>query len=48
MLPVGFDPTISASERLQAYALDRAATGAASTIVFKVAKKGDTMGLVRG
>ena len=27
MLPVGFEPTISASEWPQTYALDRAATG---------------------
>ena len=27
MLPVGFEPTISAGERPQTYALDRAATG---------------------
>jgi len=27
MGPVGFEPTISASERPQTYALDRAATG---------------------
>ena len=27
MPPVGFEPTISAGERLQIYALDRAATG---------------------
>jgi len=27
MPPVGFKPTISAGERLQTYALDRAATG---------------------
>ena len=27
MLPVGFEPTISAGERPQSYALDRAATG---------------------
>ena len=31
MLPVGFEPTISAGERLQSYALDRAATGAGLT-----------------
>ena len=29
MPPVGFEPTISAGERLQTYALDRAATGSA-------------------
>jgi len=27
MPPVGFEPTVSASERPQTYALDRAATG---------------------
>ena len=27
MLPVGFEPTISADERPQTYALDRAAAG---------------------
>ena len=27
MLPVGFEPTISADERQKTYALDRAATG---------------------
>ena len=27
MPPVGFEPTISAGERAQTYALDRAATG---------------------
>ena len=27
MQPVGFEPTISAGERQQTYALDRAATG---------------------
>ena len=27
MAPVGFEPTISAGERSQTYALDRAATG---------------------
>ena len=30
MLPVGFEPTISAGERLQTYTLDRAATGTGS------------------
>jgi hypothetical protein len=32
MLPVGFEPTISAGERPQTY-LDRAATGTGSTVV---------------
>ena len=30
MLPVGFEPTISAGERPKTYALDRAATGTGS------------------
>ena len=30
MLPVGFEPTVSADERPQTYALDRAATGTGS------------------
>ena len=33
MRPVGFEPTISAAERPQTYALDRAATGTGSCIV---------------
>jgi len=33
MLPVGFEPTVSAGERPQTYALDRAATGTGSTVV---------------
>ena len=40
MLPVGFEPTISAGERPQTYALDRAATGTGSeprmsSLIFK-------------
>ena len=31
MPPVGFEPTISAGERPQTYALDRAATGTGTT-----------------
>ena len=31
MAPVGFEPTISAGERPQTYALDRAATGTGTT-----------------
>ena len=31
MPPVGFEPTISAGERPQTYALDRAATGTGHT-----------------
>ena len=33
MPPVGFEPTISADERLQTYALDRAATGTGDWII---------------
>ena len=33
MLPVGFEPTMSAGERPQTYALDRAATGTGSLII---------------
>jgi len=32
MLPVGFEPTISAGERPQTYALDRAATGTGTVL----------------
>jgi len=32
MPPVGFEPTISAGERLQTYALDRAVTGTGTRI----------------
>ena len=32
MPPVGFEPTISAGERPQTYALDRAATGTGNVI----------------
>ena len=32
MPPVGFEPTISAGERPQTYALDRAATGTGGSI----------------
>jgi len=31
MLPVGYEPTISAGERAQTYALDRGATGTGSS-----------------
>ena len=31
MLPVGFEPTVSAGERPQTYSLDRAATGTGRT-----------------
>ena len=37
MPTVGFEPTISAAERPQTYALDRAATGTGS-LCFKVGK----------
>ena len=46
MLLVGFEPTISAGERLQTYALDRAATGTGRyrnykhPIILKVTHKG--------
>ena len=33
MPPVGFEPTISAGERSQIYALDRAATGTGGTVI---------------
>ena len=36
MLPVGFEPTISAGERPQTYALDRAATGTGSVYCYKL------------
>ena len=32
MPPVGFEPTISAGERLQTYALDRVATGTGNSL----------------
>ena len=38
MPPVGFKPTISAHERPQDYALDRAATGTGQTQPFKQEK----------
>ena len=34
MPPVGFEPTISAGERPQTYALDRAATGTGSNNIY--------------
>ena len=34
MHPVGFEPTVSAGERPQTYALDRAATGTGMKIKF--------------
>jgi hypothetical protein len=34
MPPVGFEPTISADERQQTYALDRAATGTGNTTAY--------------
>ena len=36
MPPVGFEPTISASERPQTYALDRPATETGSTYILQV------------
>ena len=38
MPPVGFEPTFSADERLQTYALDRAATGTGSDRLLEIAK----------
>ena len=35
MPPVGFEPTISAGERLQTYALERAATGTGRATPYK-------------
>ena len=40
MLPVGFEPTISAGERPQTYALDRAATGSGITCTLHVRSVG--------
>jgi hypothetical protein len=37
--PVGFEPTISAGERAQTYALDRAATGTGHQAVKKKVKE---------
>ena len=34
MSPVGFEPTISAGERPQTYALDRAATGTGYEVMY--------------
>ena len=36
MPPVGFEPTISAGERLQTYALDRPATGTGTFLLLKI------------
>jgi hypothetical protein len=38
MPPVGFEPTISAGERQQTYALDRAATGTGDTVKLATVK----------
>ena len=38
MPPVGFEPTVSAGERLQTYALDRAATGTSSAYISEYTK----------
>ena len=38
MPPVGFEPMISAGERLQTYALDRAATGTGDTVKLATVK----------
>ena len=39
MPPVGFEPTISAGERPQTYALDRAATGTGDFLHLKYIKE---------
>jgi hypothetical protein len=52
MPPVGFEPTISAGERLQTYAFERTATGTGRyrnykhQIILKVTHK-DLMGMVK-
>jgi len=38
MLPVGFEPTISAGERPKTYALDRAATGTGKQATYEYEK----------
>ena len=38
MPPVGFEPTNSAGERPQTYALDRSATGTGSTVECRITK----------
>ena len=38
MPPAGFEPTISAGLRLQIYALDRAATGTGTNIIYQLKK----------
>ena len=38
MPPVGLEPTISAGERLQTYALDRAATGTGIKLIIMNSK----------
>ena len=38
MSPVGFEPAISAGERPQTYALDRAATGTGAVIYISINK----------
>ena len=45
MLPVGFELTISAGERPQIYALDRAATGTGWSIINIQTFKGDSLDL---
>ena len=39
MSPAGFEPTISAGERPQTYALDRAATGTGNSNISAFAKQ---------
>jgi len=40
MPPVGFEPTISAGERTQTYALERAATGNGAILIYRCKREG--------
>ena len=42
MPPVGFEPTVSAGERPQTYALESAATGTGSVITLRFERKAET------
>ena len=46
MPPVGFEPAISAGERLQTYALDRAATGTGAKQAYGLSKLDQVIGRV--
>jgi len=46
MLPAGFEPTISAGEQLQNYALDRAATGTGTKYYWNSQIKDGEMGRI--